>query len=83
VECQIVACERVVFAGTSTGVYARSHDGWFGVLPGHAPSVFTLADAELRVNTDEGTRTFRVHGGTLYVAPDRVTVLTEQASPVA
>ncbi|MEW6216973.1 MAG: F0F1 ATP synthase subunit epsilon [Candidatus Bipolaricaulota bacterium] len=82
-ECQIVACEQVVFAGASTGVYARSRDGWFGVLPGHAPAVFALADAELRVNTEGGTRVFHVHGGTLFVAPDNVTVLTEQASPVA
>ncbi len=82
-ECQIVACEQVVFAGASTGVYARSHDGWFGVLPGHAPAVFALRDAELRVNTEEGTRVFRVRGGTLYAAPDKVTVLTEQAFPVA
>jgi len=82
-QCQIIACERVVFSGASTSVYARSHDGWFGVLPGHAPAVFALADAELRVNTDVGTRTFRIRGGTLYVTPDRVTALTEQASPVS
>ncbi len=78
-----MACERIVFSGPTTGVYARSHDGWFGVLPGHAPAAFALAEAELRVHTEGGTRAFHVQGGTLYVRPDRVTILTERASPVA
>lgn len=72
-----------MFSGSATGVYARSQDGWFGILPGHAPAAFALADAVLRVHTDQGTRTFHVPGGTLYVAQNRVTVLTERASPVA
>jgi F0F1-type ATP synthase epsilon subunit len=82
VECRIVACERVVFSGVVTGVYARSHDGWFGVLPGHAPAAFALAEAPIRVITAEGTRSFQVHGGTLYVDLHGVTALTERASPI-
>ncbi len=81
-ECRIVACERVVLAGEAVAVYARSHDGWFGVLPGHAPAVFALAPAPLRVTTPEGTRSFHVHGGTLYVDSRGVTILSERASPV-
>jgi len=80
-ECRIVACERVVFAGAATSVYARSHDGWFGILPGHAPAVFALAEAPVRVTTVGGTVSFLVQGGTLYVDPGGVTVLTESATP--
>jgi F-type H+-transporting ATPase subunit epsilon len=82
VECRIVACERVVFSGVATGVYARSRDGWFGILPGHAPAAFALAEAPVRVITAEGTRSFQVHGGMLSVEADGVTVLTERASPI-
>lgn len=77
-----MVCERVVFAGRATEVYARSRDGWFGILPGHAPAVFALAEAPLRVTTAEGTRSFHVRGGTLYVDRTGVTVLSEQASPL-
>lgn len=82
VECQIVACDRVVFSGSAAGVYARSRDGWFGVLPGHARAVFALADAPLRVLTSDGTVAFHIQGGTLYVEPQRVTVFSERASPM-
>lgn len=74
-------CSRVVFAGTATGVYARSREGWFGILPGHAPAVFALADAPLRVTTPDGTRSFHVPGGILYVSSQGVTILSEQATP--
>ncbi len=77
-----MAWDRVVFSGTATEVYARSPEGWFGILPGHAPAAFALADHELRVTTPEGNRTFRVRGGTLYVDRAGVTVLTSQASPL-
>ncbi len=80
-ECRILSCERVVFSGEATAVYARSHEGWFGILPGHAPAVFALAPAPLRVTTSEGTRSFHVAGGTLYVEPERVIILTADASP--
>jgi len=80
-ECRIVACERVVFSGEATSVYARGQEGWFGILPGHAPALFALAHAPLRVATAEGIRSFQVQGGTLYVDPHGVIVLTEQASP--
>lgn len=80
-ECRIVACERVVFAGAATSVYARSQEGWFGILPGHAPAVFVLTEAPIRVTTAGGTRSFQVQGGTLYVDPRGVTVLTESATP--
>lgn len=78
-----MSCDQVVFAGAVTAVYARSHEGWLGILPGHAPAVFALSAAPLRVETLEGTRSFLLRGGTLYVEPQRVTVLTERASPVS
>lgn len=77
-----MACERVVFAGPVASVYARSHEGWFGILPGHAPAVFALAEAPLRVTTADGTRLFHVQGGTLYVDGHTVTVLSERATSV-
>lgn len=77
-----MACDRVVFSGPATGVYAQTPEGWLGILPGHAPAAFALADHALRVTTPEGTRAFRVRGGTLYVDREGVTVLTPQASAV-
>lgn len=75
-----MSCARVVFSGEAIALYARSHEGWFGILPGHAPAVFALAPAPLRVTTPDGTRSFRVEGGILYADPERVIILTGHAS---
>ncbi|MGC9530115.1 MAG: F0F1 ATP synthase subunit epsilon [Candidatus Bipolaricaulaceae bacterium] len=76
-ECRILACEQVVFSGAARGVFARGLGGWFGVLPGHAPAAFALADAPVRVHTNGGTRVFQVKRGVLHVRPESVTVLAD------
>lgn len=75
VECRVITCARLVFSGKAQAVYARSPEGWFGILPGHAPAAFTLADGPVRVVTEGGERRFDLEGGTLLVDRTGVTIL--------
>jgi F0F1-type ATP synthase epsilon subunit len=76
-ECRILACDRIVFAGEAQAVYAKGAEGWFGILPGHAPAAFSLTDAPLRVETGDGTHAFRVKNGMLRVHRDVVILADE------
>jgi len=78
VECQIITCERVVFTGAVDAVYARSREGWFGVLAGHAPAAMSLADGPVRVIQGGQERKFHLVGATLIVFPKKVTLLAER-----
>lgn len=79
-ECRILACEREVFSGEVQGVYARGMEGWFGVLSGHAPAVFALANAPVRLVTEQGERTYRVKGGLVHVRRDGVVILADEVT---
>ncbi len=60
-------------------VSAQGSDGVLGILPGHIPLVTALQVAPLRVRVKDVERRFAVYGGMLQVAPDKVTVLADDA----
>jgi F-type H+-transporting ATPase subunit epsilon len=59
-------------------------EGEMGVLPGHAPMIVTLRGGVIRVR-ENGAETERlfVAGGFAEVSPERVTVLADEATPLA
>lgn len=72
-----MACDRIVFSGEAKAVYAQGAEGWFGILPGHAPAAFSLVNAPLRVETGDGIHAFRVKNGMLHVHGDVVVLADE------
>jgi len=58
-------------------------EGIFGVLPGHAPFMSTLAPGVLKVKNGSDERRIFVRGGFAEVNPDGLTILAEEAIPVA
>lgn len=79
-ECRVLACDRVVFTGKAKAVYARGVEGWFGVLPNHAPAVFSLVDAPLRVETEAQEHLFHVKVGVLHVHRTGVIVVADEVT---
>lgn len=77
----VVSPERTVFQGEADSVVAPAWDGEVGILRGHAPLMALLGEGTLRVERGGSTERFRVSGGFLQVVDDRVTVLSESASP--
>jgi len=77
VKCEIIACDRVVLSAEAEFVAIRTPEGGLGVLPRHAPAVFALVDAPVRVRTPSGERLLRVRNGIASVSPGGVTVLAD------
>lgn len=80
----VISPERVLFEGDTDALVAPAYDGEVGILTGHAPMVTLLGRGELRLGRagSPGAQRFRVAGGFLRVAGDRVRVVTEQAAPL-
>lgn len=77
--CRVLAAERVLLEAEASQVSCQTPVGWLGILTGHAPAVFGLTDAPLRVTTPEGEQRFRVHRGVVRVSRSGVLVLADRA----
>jgi F-type H+-transporting ATPase subunit epsilon len=80
---ELVSPEKVLFSGPVTSVTVPSADGEMTVFAGHAPVMAVLKPGVIAV--DEGRQVTRlfVRGGFADVAGTAVTILAEQAIPLA
>jgi F-type H+-transporting ATPase subunit epsilon len=81
--CSVITPERAVLEADATSVVFPAHDGEVGILRNHAPLLYKLGTGVLRVKTPEGEQAFFVDGGFAQMVENRLTLLTEQARPVA
>ena len=70
---------RLVVSEEAAEVVVPGIDGYFGVLPGHAPLLALLGAGEVAYRTGRTERYLAVSGGFAEVGPDRVTILAETA----
>lgn len=83
-EVQVLSPAKAVFRGKATQVQAPGFLGRMGVLPGHAAMVAELGEGELILDQSEGSpQKFRVVGGYIDVALDKVTVLADSVEKSA
>lgn len=84
IKFELVAPERLLLSGDVQQVVVPGTEGNFTVLPGHAPVLSTMRPGVLDI-TDETGREDRVYvrGGFAEVNPGGLTVLAEQAVPLA
>ncbi len=84
VKIEIVSPERLVFSVQARSVIVPGADGYFTVLGDHAPLMTTLKPGFITV-TDNGNvaHVFYVRGGFADIAPAGLTILAEEARPVA
>lgn len=75
----VVSPERTLYEGQADAIVAPAFDGEVGILTQHAPMITLLGDGVLRLTTGGSTQRFRVAGGFLEVADDRVRIVTERA----
>jgi F-type H+-transporting ATPase subunit epsilon len=84
VKIEIVSPERLVVSEQARSVTVPGADGYFTVLGEHAPLMSTLKPGFITV-TDMSNiaHVFYVRGGFADVAPEGLTILAEEARPVA
>ena len=76
---ELATPSRPVVSDSADEVVVPGVDGYFGVLPGHAPLLSLLGAGEVMYRTGRTERYLAVTGGFAEVGPDRVTILAETA----
>jgi F-type H+-transporting ATPase subunit epsilon len=83
-QCTVVTPEQQVFDQTVTQAILPAHDGQVGILTGRAPLLVKLGLGTLRLDVQGGrSQTFFVEGGIAQMKDNRLTVLTQEATPAA
>jgi|SRR6185312_17172448 len=83
VKVEIVSPERLLVSETAQSVTIPGADGYFTVLGEHQPLMTTLKPGFITANVAGGAQVFFVRGGFADVAPEGLTILAEQALPLA
>lgn len=84
VKIEIVSPERLVLSEQARSVVVPGADGYFTVLGDHAPLMTTLKPGFITVTDSANVaHVFYVQGGFADVAPTGLTILAEEARPVA
>ncbi len=76
---EIMTPERPLADEEASEVNFPAVDGYMGVLPEHTPLVAQLGIGEVRIHTNGQEKRFMVNGGFVQVAPDRVTLMANEA----
>jgi len=76
---EIVTPDRALVHEQVDEVEIPGSEGYFGVLPGHAPLLALLAPGELSYRKAQARETIVIDFGVAEVLPDRVTVLVRLA----
>ncbi len=75
---ELVSPTQRVWSGEAVSVSARTVEGDIGILTDHAPLFGVLVDGQVSIKGGDGSTTeFKVSGGFLSVANNRVSILTE------
>ncbi|MBI4608683.1 MAG: F0F1 ATP synthase subunit epsilon [Candidatus Rokubacteria bacterium] len=70
---------RFMVSAEADEVVAPGAEGYFGVWPGHAPFLTTLASGEVAYRSGREVRALAVHGGFAEVSGDRMIILADLA----
>jgi F-type H+-transporting ATPase subunit epsilon len=83
-QLEFVSPEKLLLSRPVEMAVIPAAEGEMGVLPGHAPMIVALRGGVIRVreNGQETERLF-VAGGFAEITPARVTILADEATPVA
>lgn len=77
-EIEIATPEKLVVRETAQSAEVPGKDGFFGVLPDHAPLLSELGAGDLSVTANGQTRAYKISGGYVEVRDNRVRVLADR-----
>ncbi len=73
----ILTPDEKLYEGTADAVTVPGSNGILQILNGHAALISSLAKGDVRVSTPEGEKIFKIEGGVVEVANNKVIVLAE------
>ena len=80
---ELVSPERLIFSGEVDQVVVPGSEGVFTVLENHAPMMSTIRPGVIEMTTAGSSSKLFVRGGFADVSPKGLTILAEQAIPLA
>jgi F-type H+-transporting ATPase subunit epsilon len=80
---ELVSPERLIFSGEVEQVVVPGSEGVFTVLQNHAPMMSTIRPGVIEVTSAAGADKLFVRGGFADVSAKGLTILAEQAIPLA
>jgi F-type H+-transporting ATPase subunit epsilon len=81
---ELVSPEKLLLSRPVEMVTLPAEEGEMGVLPGHAPMIVALRGGVIRVRENGAeTEALFIAGGFAEVSPERVTLLADEATPLA
>lgn len=80
---ELVSPEQLLMSVDADQVTVPGAEGDFGVFAGHTPVIATLRSGVVEVESADGAERIYIAGGLADVMQDRMTVLAEEAIPVA
>ena len=81
IDLEIVTPERKILTVQANEVVVPGIEGYFGVLPGHAPFLTRLGVGEISYKDQAGTHFLAAADGVVEVLPNRVTILARLCEP--
>jgi len=81
IDLEIVTPERKILAVKASEVVVPGIEGYFGVLPGHAPFLTRIGVGEITYKDATGTHYLAAAEGFVEVLPNRVTILARICEP--
>jgi F-type H+-transporting ATPase subunit epsilon len=79
----LVSPERLLLSDEADMVTVPGTEGYMGIMAGHMPVVSTLRPGMIAVSKDGKDERFFIRGGFVEIGPEKVTVLAEEAVPLA
>lgn len=81
---ELVSPERLLLSDKADMVTVPGTEGYMGVMPGHAPVISTLRPGTISVQGSAvGDVRFFIRGGFAEITSAKITVLAEEAIPMA
>jgi len=80
-QIEVVTHDGITFQGEADGLVAPGVQGYFGMLPHHAPLIAELGIGDLRLRHGNLWTHFAVTGGILHIRDGQVVIMADAAEP--
>ncbi|WP_061232375.1 ATP synthase F1 subunit epsilon [Leptospira noguchii] len=76
----VISPEKILYKGEVDSLIVPSSEGFFGILPDHAPLVATLGIGVLEIRKSDKLKVLSVEGGFIEVKDNSISILTDHGA---
>lgn len=78
-EVRVITPDKIIYEGMADSLVIPGKDGYFGVLPNHAPMISALDIGELKIRNDFQEYYYAIDGGFCEIKENKVIIITSSA----